>query len=333
MMHWLASKSNEYCFCGNTAALSPCGVGRSCPGLDGFAAVWDISFVKALTLRGTLGAVFEAACSRTAFSRAHRKKPANAAPREFGYRLPATVSGGSFRTKPVPVEAGFPEDQTRRMKSWGHWLRAGLHTGELVFFRLKLRIVTLFPCFRTSKFDLFLMQNTPKCFETDLRDNLLGNKVFAKFLQRPSLKWAPQKIRRAFSCFSDKCLVVFGEFMRSTRSWLGFQSFKTPFIKVFDNRPNMMFRIVNQFGNRRYFISLIGGQHHLGTADLNSTGTAAENPLNLLALADTKVSGVQTHKKSLSMLENIEFFLRVCLYNTHLCMAQVLNSENVKIIF
>jgi flagellar motor switch/type III secretory pathway protein FliN len=53
----------------------------------------------------------------------------------------------------------------------------------------------------------------------------------------------------------------------------------------------------------------------------------------LLAFANTEVSGIQTHKKSLSMLDNIEFFLRVCLYNTHLCIAQVLNLEKVKIIF
>jgi hypothetical protein len=49
----------------------------------------------------------------------------------------------------------------------------------------------------------------------------------------------------------------------------------------------------------------------------------------LLAFTDPKVSGIQTHKKSLSN----EFFLRVCLYNTILCIAQVLNIKNVKIIF
>lgn len=79
--------------------------------------------------------------------------------------------------------------------------------------------------------------------------------------------------------------------------------------------------------------NMAGGQNNLGSTHLNPTGAAAENPLNVLTLADTKVSGVQTHKKSLSMLENIEFFLRVCLYNIHLCIAQVLNSEKVEIIF
>jgi len=80
-------------------------------------------------------------------------------------------------------------------------------------------------------------------------------------------------------------------------------------------------------------ITPIGDERHLGTTDFDTTGTAAENPLNLLSFADTEVSGIQTHKKSLSMFDNIEFFLRVCPYNTPLCIAQVLNSEKVKIIF
>jgi hypothetical protein len=95
----------------------------------------------------------------------------------------------------------------------------------------------------------------------------------------------------------------------------------------------MVLGIMNQLGNCRHFVPLARGQHHLGTAYFNPTCTAAENPLNVFAFADTQVSGIQTHKKSLSRLENIEHFLGVCLYNTHLCIAQVLNSEKVKIIF
>jgi hypothetical protein len=53
----------------------------------------------------------------------------------------------------------------------------------------------------------------------------------------------------------------------------------------------------------------------------------------LLPFVNAEVSGVQTHKKSLSMRNNIELFLRVCLYNTNLCIAQVLNIQKLNIIF
>jgi len=46
MMHWSASKKDEYCFGGNTAALSLCGVAKSCPESDEFAALWDTSFIS-----------------------------------------------------------------------------------------------------------------------------------------------------------------------------------------------------------------------------------------------------------------------------------------------
>jgi len=332
-MRWLASRSNEYCLYGNTVALFPCGVARNCPKSNEFAAVWDTSFVEASTLRGTPDVVCGAAYSPIAFSCGHRKMPANAAHPEFGYTWPAAVSDGRFRTKPAPVEAGFPTGQTRRRRSWARWPQVGLRTCESVFFRRQPRVVAFFPCFRASKLDFFLMQNAAKCFNADLRDDLFGNEILPQFFQRPSLKWTAQKVRRTFCRFSDKGLVILGEFIWSARSRLRVQRFKTAFVKIFDNRPNMMFGIVDQFGNRGHFVSLIGGQHHLGTANLNSTGTAAENPLDLLSFANTKVSGIQTHKKSLSMLDNIEFILRVCLYNTHLCIAQVLISEKVEIIF
>ena len=48
----------------------------------------------------------------------------------------------------------------------------------------------------------------------------------------------------------------------------------------------------------------------MGTTDFDTTGTAAENPLNLLPFADTEVSGIQTYKKYLSMFDNIGYFLR-----------------------
>lgn len=317
-MHWLVSRLNEYCSCGSTAVPSPCGAARSCPKSDGYAALWDTSFVEISILRETPDGVCEAAKSPIAFSCEHRKRPASAAPRGVGYRWPAVVSDDLFRTRLVPAEAVFPKDRIRRRISWGHSLRAGLQTCESVFFRLKLRVVALFPCFRASKFDFFLMQNAAKRFNTDLGNDLFDKKILPQFFQRPTLKRTAQKVRRTLGCFSDKGFVVLGEFIRSARSRLRLQRFKAAVVKVLDNRPDMMLGIMNQVGNRGHFIALIGGEYHLSTADLNPAGTAAENPLNLLSFADTEVSGIQTHKKSLSMFENIEFFLRVCLYNTHL---------------
>jgi hypothetical protein len=55
--------------------------------------------------------------------------------------------------------------------------------------------------------------------------------------------------------------------------------------------------------------------------------------LNSLTFVHAEVSGIQTHKKSLSMKSSLQLFLRVCLYNTELCIAQVLNMKNVKLIF
>jgi hypothetical protein len=55
--------------------------------------------------------------------------------------------------------------------------------------------------------------------------------------------------------------------------------------------------------------------------------------LNFFSFAKTKVTGIQTHKKSLSRYSDTDIFLRVCLYNTHFCIAQVLNRKDVKVIF
>ncbi len=332
-MRWLASKLNEYCSCGNTATPSPCGAARNCPESGEFADLGDTSSLAVSIRRGIPDAACGAACSPTAFSRGHRKRPASAVRHAGECMLQEVFSDDPYGNRFVPVEAESPTDRIRRMRPWDHSLQAGLHIGGLVFFRPKLRIVTFFPCFDSPKLNFFLMQNAAKCFNADLRDDLFGNKILPQFFQRPSFEWTAQKVRRTLGRFSDKCLVILGKFIRPARSRLRFQRFKAAFVKVLDNRPNMMFGIMDQLGNRRYFVPLIRGQHHLSTTDLNPTGTAAENPLNVLALADTEVSGVQTHKKSLSMLDNIEFSLRVCLYNTHLCIAQVLNLEKVKIIF
>jgi len=333
MMHWSVSRSDEYCSCDNTATPLPCDAARSCPKSDEFADLWDTFSLKASILQGIPDGVCGAEHNPTVFSRVHRKKLASAERHADAYRLQAAVSDGLFRTKPALAGVEFPAGQIRRMKLLDRWLRAGLHTGESVFFSLKLRIVAFFPCFGSSKLDLFLMQNTAKRFKTDRRNDLFGNKIRPQFFQGPSLKRTAQKVRRTLGRFGDKGFVILGKFLRPARSRLGFQSFKAAFVKVFDNRSNMVFGIMNQLRNGRHFIALIGSQHHLGTANFDTAGTAAKYPLNLLALADIEVSGIQTHKKSLSMRNNIEFFLRVCVYNTHLCIAQVLNLQKVKIIF
>lgn len=100
-------------------------------------------------------------------------------------------------------------------------------------------------------------------------------------------------------------------------------------IELLNNRSNMVLGIVNQLRNG----PLIGNQHHPRTANLDSAGTAAQNPLNLLTFGHREITGIQTHKKSLSMVKNIDLALRVCLNNTQLYTAQVLNMQNVNIIF
>lgn len=130
MMHWSASRSDEYCSCDSTAALSLCGAAKSCPKSDEFAALWDTFSVKASIQPGILDAVCGAAYNPTAFSCGHRKRQANAARPGFGYTWPAVASDDRFRTKPAPVAAEFPEGQTRRMKSWDYWPRAVFLIGE-----------------------------------------------------------------------------------------------------------------------------------------------------------------------------------------------------------
>ena len=331
MRHWSVSRSGEYCSFDNTAIPLPCDGVRSCPGSNGFADFSDTSSLKALILRGIPDAACENEHNPTAFSCAHRKKPASAEHHVGVYTLQEVFSGDPYDNRLVPAEDESPVGRIRRMRSSGHWMRAGLHICESVFFRLKLRIVAFFPCFDPSKLDLFVMQDASKRFNADRRNDFFSDEILSKFFQRPTFKRATQQVWRAFSCFCNKCLVVFSKFIRPARSWFCPQGLKAMFVKIFDNRPNVMFRIVNKLCDSRYFIALIGSQYNLGTANLDTTGTAAKYSLNLLSFTNAEVSCVQTHKKSLSMGNNIELFLRVCLYNTELCIAQVLNSKLLRV--
>lgn len=333
MMRWLASRSSEYCFCDNTALPSLCGAARSCPESGEYAAPGDTSSVRTSMWPRTPDAVCGVAYSPTAFSGAHRKRPASAAPREFGYMLPAAVWGGRYDTRPGQPAAGFPRGQTRRRIPWDHWRRVDSHIGELLFFRLEPGVIAFFPGLRPSKFNLFLMKNPANGFQADRTDHFLPDQVFPQLFQRPAFKRAAQQIRRTFGGLRNKGLVIFGKFFRSAGAGLGFQGLKTTGIEFLNNGSNVVFRIVNQLCNRRDFIALIRSQYHLSTPSLDAAGTATHNPLNLLTFGHRKVSGVQTHKKSLSMFEYIDFFLRVCLYNTQLYTAQVQNLKMLILFF
>jgi hypothetical protein len=324
-MHWSASISNEYCSSDNTVTPLPCGVARSCPESGESADISDISSLTTSLLREIPDAACEVEYNPTVLSCAHCKTPASAEHHEGEYTLPAAFSDGLFRTMPVPAGVEFPAGRTRRTKLWGRCLRVDLHTCESVFFRLKLRVIAFFPCLSASEPDFFLVQNASKRFDTDRRNDFFSDKIFPQLFQRPTLKRATQEVRRTFGCFCHKGLVVFGKLCRSTGTGFWGQCLKAAFVEFFNNGSDMVFGVVNKLCNSGNFIALIGGKHHLGPANFDTTGTAAKYPLNLLPFADTEVSGIQTHKKSLSMRNNIELFLRVCLYNTELCIAQVLN--------
>ena len=332
-MHWSASRSSECCCVGNTARPWLFGAARNCPESGGFADLSDTFSLKVSTLRGIPDVACGAAYNPIAFSGVHRKKPASAVRRAGEYMLQEVFSDGLYGNRFVPVEDESPTDRIRRMRPWGHWRQVDLRTGGFVFFRPKLRIVAFFPCFDSPKLDFFLMQNGAKRFKADRSDDLFFNKILSQFFKRPAFKGTIQKVRRAFSRFRNESLVVLSEVRRPAGAGLGLQRFKATFIEFFDNGSNMVFGVMNKLCNRRHFIALIGGKHHLGATHFDTTGTAAKDPLNLLAFADAEVSGVQTHKKSLSMRNNIEFFLRVCLYNTRLCIAQVLNIKMLNLFF
>jgi len=328
-MRWSVSKSDEYCSDGNTSALLLCGAVRSCPVSNEFVVSSDTSSVNILMLPETPDVFCVAEHNPTAFSGVHRKMPANAEHHADEYMLQEAVLDGLYGNKFVPAEDEFPTGQTRRMKLSDHFLRAGLYICESVFFRLKSWVVAFFPRFDSSESDLFLVQNTAKRLKTDRRNNFFFNQIFSKFFKRPAFERTIQKVGRTFCSFSDKSFIIFRKFRGTSRLRFRFQRFKTAVIKFFDDSSDVMFGVMNQLCDCRHFIALIGSKYHLSTPDFNTACAATQYSLNLLTFTDSKVSGIQTHKKSLSN----EYFLRVCLYNTILCIAQVLNMKNVKIIF
>jgi hypothetical protein len=79
-----------------------------------------------------------------------------------------------------------------------------------------------------------------------------------------------------------------------------------------------------------FFLMLRAGKRLFTIVD---SRTAAKDALNLLPFADAEVSGVQTHKNSLSLQNSMESVPCVCLNNNRLCMAQVAKSQILKIFF
>ena len=332
-MRWSASRSDEYCSDGNTPKPSACDAARSCPESNVSAGAGDTVREAASTHRALPDVFCAPGRIPTVSSDVHRKTPASDEHREDGYMSQATVWDGRCDTSPAPAQDESPRDQTRRKISSGRWRRFGLRICESVFFRFELRIVAFLPGFGSPEPDFFFVQNHAKSLDTDRGNDSFGHQILTQFFQRPAFERAAQKVRRAFGCLRDKGLVIFGKFCRATRPGFLIQRFKAVLIKLLDDCTNMMFGVVNQFCDGGHFIALIGGENNLSAADFDPAGAASEYPLNSLTFVHAEVSGIQTHKKSLSMKSSLQLFLRVCLYNTELCIAQVLNMKNVKLIF
>lgn len=322
MRHWSASKSDEYCFFGKISTPSAYGAARNYPKSDVFADSSDNCFLKASTLQEIPDVSCVAGHNPRAFCDAHRKRPSSAERHKDEYRLQEAVLGGLYDTIQFPVEAEFPSGRIHRMRQSGRWMRACLYICESVFFRAKTRIITFLPRLGSPQSDFVFMQNPAKRFDADRGNNLFGNKIFSQFFQRPSLKRTAQKVRRTFSSLGDKCLVVLGKLCRPAAVGLWLQCLKADIVEFLYNGPNVVLGIMDEFCDSWDSITLIGGENHLGTPDFNTAGAAAKDSLNLLSFPDTEVSCIQTHKKSLSILW---LFPCVCLYNTDLSRAQVLN--------
>jgi len=317
-----ASKSNGCCFAGRTEAHLVFGAARSCPESNVFVDSSSSCLLKASTLPKIPDAFFVDGHNPIIFCDAHRKTPASAERHAGVYRLPEAVSDDSYDTIPTPVEAEFPSGQIRRMRQSGRWMLVCLCICELVFFRAKTRVIAFLPCLGSSQPDLVFMQNPAKRFDADRGNNLFPNKILSQFLQRPSLKRAAQKIGRTFCGLSDKRLVILGKLRWPAAVGLWFQCLKAGLVEFPDNGPNVMLGVMNKFCDGGDFITLIGGENYLGTPNFNPACAAAKDSLNFLSFPYTEVSCIQTHKKSLSILW---LFPCVCLYNTDLRRAQVLN--------
>lgn len=183
MTHWSVSRSYEYCSVGKSSTPSVCGEARNCPGSNECVDFSGTFSLKTSTLPGLPDVFCENEHNPTVFSDEHRKMPASAEHREGGDRWQANVSDGPYGSRFVPVEDVSPEGRTRRKISSGHWMRTCLHTCGLVFFRLKPRIIALFPRFGASEPDFSFMQNGAKSFNTDRRNNLFCHQIFTQLFQ------------------------------------------------------------------------------------------------------------------------------------------------------
>jgi hypothetical protein len=316
------SKSNGYYSADKTGAPSTCGAARSCPESNVFVDSSGSCLLKASVLPKIPDAFFVDGHNPIIFCDAHRKTPASAERHAGVYRLPEAVSDDSYDTIPTPVEAEFPSGQIRRMRQSGRWARGHLCIFESVFFRAKTRIVAFLPRLGSPQPNLVFVQNPAKCFDADRENNLFAYKILPQLFQRPSLKRTAQKVGRTFCGLSDKSLIILGKLRRPAAVGLWFQRLKAGLVEFLNNGSNVMPGVMNKFCDGGDFITLIGSENYLGTPDFNPACAAAKDSLNLLSFPDSKVSCIQTHKKSLSILW---LFPCVCLYNTDLRRAQVLN--------
>lgn len=243
-MHWSAYKLDEYCSDDNSSALLLCGAARNCPISNGFADFSNIFFANILMLPEIPDAFCEAEHNPIIFFDEHRKTPANAGHHGYEYKLQGAVLNGLCGNRFVLAEGEFPVDQTRRMKLWGHCLRAGLHICESVFFRLKFWVVAFFPRLDASEFDFFLVKDPTKRLKTDRRNNLFFNQILPEFFKRPAFERTIQKVRWTFCRFGDKSFIIFRKFSGTSglRFWL--QCFKTAVIEFFNDGSDVMFGVV-----------------------------------------------------------------------------------------
>lgn len=172
-----------------------------------------------------------------------------------------------------------------------------LSFGSLHSFRVFVRLsLTLLSC-RTNRNVSTLMEET-----------VFSLTRCSHNFKRPSLERKAKKVGWALGRFSNKSFIVSGKLCRSAGTRFWFQSFKAVLVKFFDNRPNMMLGVVNQPGDSRNFIVLIGNNKNPCSSDFDVTCAARKDSLNLPAFINTEGSGVQTYKKCLSMQNNIELF-------------------------
>ena len=116
MMHWWASRSDEYCSAGNTSARPPCDGARNCPKSNGSVDLLDISCATASTRPETLGGV----CEKSLFHIFEVSEPMNIAGQNHcqlkgfndGYLCSETDQQGAGRTNPADPQQRRWSDRT-----------------------------------------------------------------------------------------------------------------------------------------------------------------------------------------------------------------------------